>query len=66
VYRLKPYTADTAARVLNSADHVYLDQGGSKAMLRLRRIGSTVAGGYVGTITLVVDPTATPQPVGVS
>jgi protocatechuate 3,4-dioxygenase beta subunit len=66
VYRLAPYTSDTAARVLNAADHVYADEGGSKSVLKLSRLGSRVAEGFLGTITLVVDPTATPAAVGVS
>lgn len=66
VYRLAPYTSDTAARVLNSADHVYTQQGGSKELLKLSKLGATAAQGYLGAITLVVDPLATPAPVGVS
>lgn len=66
VYELAPYTSDTAARVLNGQDHVYTSEGGSKVMLSLRKLGSTVAEGYLGTITLTVDPSATPALVGVS
>jgi protocatechuate 3,4-dioxygenase beta subunit len=65
VFKLPPYTSDTAARVLNSADHVYTTQGGSKVLLKLRKLGATVSKGYVGALTLVVDPAATPAGVGV-
>jgi protocatechuate 3,4-dioxygenase beta subunit len=66
VYELAPYTCDTAARVLNSADRVYTEQGGSKSVLKLSRRGSSIADGLVGAVTLAVNPTATPAAVGVS
>jgi protocatechuate 3,4-dioxygenase beta subunit len=65
VYKLAPYTSDTAARVLNSADMVYTQQGGSKVLLQLRQLGATVSKGYAGAMTLVVDPASTPAGVGV-
>jgi protocatechuate 3,4-dioxygenase beta subunit len=65
VYKLAPYTSDTAARVLNTADHVYTTQGGSRVLLELSRLGSGVASGYLGAINLIVNPTATPAGVGV-
>jgi protocatechuate 3,4-dioxygenase beta subunit len=66
VYRLAPYTSDNEARVANSADHVYAQEGGSKSMVKLKRLGSGVSDGLAGTITLVVNPAATPAPVGVT
>ena len=64
VYALAPYTSDTEARVPNSADQVYTEQGGPKTTLHLARLGAHVSGGFLGTITLVVSPGATPAPVG--
>ncbi len=52
-------------RVLNGSDQVYAGQGGSRSKLKLRALGSKVADGYLATITLVVDPAATPAAVGV-
>ena len=66
VYKLAPYSSNTAARTLNTADRVYTEQGGAKSLLELKKLGSSVSEGYLGTITLVVDPAATPSPVGVS
>ena len=66
VYKLAPYTSDTATRVLNGADRVFTEQGGSKSMLTLTRRGASVADGYLGAIRLVVDPASTPAAVGVS
>ena len=65
VYTLAPYTSDTAARVLNSADRVYTEQGGAKSTLKLGKLGSQVSDGFLAAITLVVDPAATPAAVGV-
>jgi len=42
---------------------VYSQQGGSKSVLTLRRLGATDAQGFLGTLTLVVNPAATPSPV---
>jgi protocatechuate 3,4-dioxygenase beta subunit len=66
VYELAPYTSETAARVMNTSDRVYEQQGGSKSMLILTKLGSAVSDGFLGVVRLVVDPTATPAAVGVS
>jgi protocatechuate 3,4-dioxygenase beta subunit len=66
VYQLAPYTSDTATRVLNSSDRVYTDQGGSKSMVSLTALGSSVSDGFLGAIKLVVNPKSTPTAVGVS
>jgi protocatechuate 3,4-dioxygenase beta subunit len=65
VYRQSAYAADTAARVPNGQDHVYTEQGGAVMKLRLGKLGATVAQGYLATMTLIVDPSATPAGVGV-
>jgi hypothetical protein len=66
VYRLAPYTSDHQARVLNTNDSVYTNQHGSSVKLRLSKLGSSVSDGFLGVITLVLDPAATPASVGVS
>jgi protocatechuate 3,4-dioxygenase beta subunit len=66
VYLLAPYTSDTAARVLDPADSVYTEQGGSKSLVKLSLLGATVANGFLGTVTLGVNPASTPAAVGVS
>jgi protocatechuate 3,4-dioxygenase beta subunit len=65
VYALAPYNAETVARTYNTQDHVYEDQGGSKVLLKLTKLGTTVSQGFSAAITLVVDPAATPAAVGV-
>jgi protocatechuate 3,4-dioxygenase beta subunit len=64
VYQLAPYTSDTASRVLNTSDRVYEDQGGSKSALKLTKLGRTVADGFLGAVTLIVNPKATPALIG--
>jgi hypothetical protein len=64
VYQLAPYTSDMATRVLNTSDRIYEDQGGSKSMLKLTKLGSTVGDGFVGAVTLIVNPKATPTLIG--
>jgi protocatechuate 3,4-dioxygenase beta subunit len=66
VYRLAPYTAGTAARTDHAEDHVWTAEGGAKSLLKLTFLGSTPADGFLGTITLGVNPAATPAAVGVS
>jgi hypothetical protein len=64
VFALSPYTSDSSARVLNSADHVYTDEHGTKVLLKLTSLGSSVSAGYLGTITLAVNPASTPALIG--
>jgi protocatechuate 3,4-dioxygenase beta subunit len=57
VYALSPYSSDTAQRTLNSSDSIYSQAGGASAEVRL---GGSASSGYVGRITLGVNPKATP------
>jgi protocatechuate 3,4-dioxygenase beta subunit len=64
VYALDAYAADTAARVLDPADNVYTQQGGAKSLVALTMLGTSVADGFLGTVTLGVNPASTPSAVG--
>jgi protocatechuate 3,4-dioxygenase beta subunit len=64
VYAFAPYNTETVARTYNSQDQVYTQEQGSKSMVKLSRLGTTVKEGYAGRITLVVDPKATPAAAG--
>ena len=64
VYALAPYTSDTNSRTLNTQDMVYTQQNGPKVLLTLSKLGSAVADGFFATMTLVVDPGATPALIG--
>jgi len=60
VYALSPYSSDTAQRTLNSSDSIYSQAGGTSAEVSL---GGSASSGYVGRITLGVNPKATPAAV---
>jgi hypothetical protein len=64
VFKLAPYRNDSATRVLNTADRVYTEQGGSKSEVKLKRLGAALAKGFAGTVVLAVDPSSTPAAVG--
>jgi len=64
VYRLVPYTSNRVPRTYNGEDGVYTRENGSRVVLKLRKLGAGVPGGFLGAITLVVDPAATPAAVG--
>jgi len=66
VYELARYTSSTAPRTYNSQDRIYTEQGGSRVLLTLTKLGSKVSDGFLGVITLVLDPEATPASVGIS
>jgi protocatechuate 3,4-dioxygenase beta subunit len=60
VAKLSPYSSRTITRVRNKADHIYTQQGGSGSILSLTaRNKSSIRSGFVGRITLGVDPNAT-------
>jgi hypothetical protein len=62
--RSMPDGAPAGSRTLNATDGVYKSQSGSSCLLGLTPLGSSAADGYKATITLGVDPSATPAPVG--
>jgi protocatechuate 3,4-dioxygenase beta subunit len=64
VFALAPYSSDTDARTFDSADHVYTEQGGKRSQLKLSKLGTAISDGFLGRITLGVDPAATPAGVG--
>ena len=66
VYALDPYATDTTPRTLDTVDGVYTGQGGKHSIVKLTRLGTAVADGFRGTITLGVNPAATPAAVGVT
>jgi protocatechuate 3,4-dioxygenase beta subunit len=60
VYAVAPYSSDTAQRTLNSSDSIYAQAGGTGAEVSLKGSASS---GFVGRITLGVNPKATPAAV---
>jgi protocatechuate 3,4-dioxygenase beta subunit len=57
VAKLAPYSSRAVTRVRNKADHIYTQQGGSGSILSLTaRDKGSIRSGFVGRITLGVDP----------
>jgi protocatechuate 3,4-dioxygenase beta subunit len=66
VAKLAPYAKRLSVhRTTQGEDHIFQSQHGSASMVSLTRLekGSD-AGGFLATVTLAVDPEATPAPVG--
>jgi hypothetical protein len=66
VAKLDPYTGHKAYRTHNEEDGIFRGQGGAGGMLVLKPSGKAVANGLVATVTMGVDPDATPAPVGMN
>lgn len=66
VFALAPYTRTTAEITPRNTDGIFRGQGGSSSVLALARDGNSLArDGFTASVTLGVDPSATPdQPQG--
>lgn len=64
VYKLAPYNGETAAVVTHAEDHVWTQQHGAEALLRVKQTGSRLSKGLVASVTLAVNPKATPALIG--
>ena len=66
ISKLAPYNKRLdVERTTEGEDHVYNEQHGSLTMLSLNRLAKgSNSNGFVGTVTLAVDPEAVPAPVG--
>lgn len=66
VYARSPYDRETATIVTHAEDRVWTEQHGSESQLKVTQLGSRLGKGLNATITLGVNPKATPAAVGVS
>jgi hypothetical protein len=64
VYKLSPYSAETATIVTHAEDRVWTDQHGSEARLKLTKLGHRLSKGLTAGVTLAVNPSATPALIG--
>ncbi|HWF35126.1 MAG TPA: intradiol ring-cleavage dioxygenase [Solirubrobacteraceae bacterium] len=64
VYNLSPYRTETAAVVTHAADHVWTQQHGSEALLKIAKVGNRLTKGLTAGVTLAVNPSATPALIG--
>jgi protocatechuate 3,4-dioxygenase beta subunit len=64
VYALAPYNAETATIVTHAEDRVWTTQDGAEALMKIVKLGSRLNKGPKATVTLGVNPQATPAVVG--
>jgi hypothetical protein len=64
VYALALYNAETATIVTHAEDRVWTTQDGAEALMKIVKLGSRLNKGPKATVTLGVNPQATPAVVG--
>lgn len=64
VYKLSPYSTETATIVTHAEDRVWTDQHGSEAPLKIKKIGNRLSKGLTASVTLAVNTSATPALIG--
>jgi protocatechuate 3,4-dioxygenase beta subunit len=64
VYKLSPYTTETATIVTHDEDRVWTQQHGSESRLKIRKRGNRLSKGLSATVTLAVDQRVTPKLIG--
>ena len=64
VATMYPYSTVTTQRVRNNEDFIYAQSSGSTMIIPITFPSNTFAGGMAGEITVGLDPSATPAPVG--
>lgn len=63
-YKLSPYKTETARIVTHAQDRVWTQQHGSEGLLTIKRVGHRLTKGLVASVTLAVNPNATPALIG--
>ena len=64
ISKMEPYVSSKVPRTTKADDHVYLDQNGDKTIMAIHPAPAGSESGYLAAITLAVNPSAVPQPVG--
>lgn len=64
VYRLKPYSSETATIVTHAEDRVWTQQHGDEGLMKFERAGHRLSRGLIGSVTMAVNPSATPALIG--
>jgi protocatechuate 3,4-dioxygenase beta subunit len=64
VYKLSAYTADTTTVVTHAEDRVWTEQHGAEALLTVNPLGSRLSKGLAASVTMAVNPKATPALIG--
>ncbi len=65
IAKLEPYAKRLEIhRTTQAEDDIFTSQYGAESMLTMERLGKTDTEGFRATVTLAIDPEATPAPVG--
>jgi protocatechuate 3,4-dioxygenase beta subunit len=65
VAKLEPYAKRLSIhRTTQSEDNVFRNQHGAEQMAAIERLGKSDADGFIASVTVAVDPEASPSPVG--
>lgn len=64
VYKLSPYNAETATVVTHAEDRVWTQQHGYDFQLKVRKAGNRLRKGLIASVTMAVNPHATPALIG--
>jgi hypothetical protein len=64
VYKLSPYTAETATIVTHAQDAVYTGQHGSEGLLTIKQVGSRLSKGLTASVVMAINPRSTPALIG--
>lgn len=64
VYKLSPYNAETAALITHEEDRVWTQQHGYEFQLDVKKAGHRLSTGLIASVTMAVNPHATPALIG--
>jgi protocatechuate 3,4-dioxygenase beta subunit len=64
VYKLSPYDTETATVVTHAEDRVWTQQHGSESQLKITKLGHRLTKGLAASVTMAVNPRATPALIG--
>ncbi|HWE33230.1 MAG TPA: intradiol ring-cleavage dioxygenase [Solirubrobacteraceae bacterium] len=64
VYKLAPYNTETVAVVTHAEDRVWTQQHGAEGLMKITKLGHRLGKGLAASVTLAVDPHATPPLIG--
>ena len=63
VYKLAPYSTESATLVPHQQARVWTEQHGPASVIKITTLGNRLSMGLAGSITLAVNPSATPVAV---
>jgi protocatechuate 3,4-dioxygenase beta subunit len=64
VYKLAPYNSETATVVTHADDRVWTQEHGRDGLMKFTQVGHKLSKGLIGSLTMAVNPSATPALIG--